>query len=39
MKERYGMPTQLKEIFKDKKLLEKIKRRLPYLFEIAQLES
>jgi hypothetical protein len=33
------MPTQLKEIFKDKKLLEKIKRRLPYLFEIAQLES
>jgi hypothetical protein len=29
----------LKEIFGDKKLVEKIKRRLPYLFQLAELES
>ncbi|MBI2251284.1 MAG: ThaI family type II restriction endonuclease [Armatimonadetes bacterium] len=27
------------EIFEDKKLIEKIQRRLPYLFQLAELES
>jgi len=31
--------SRLKEIFEDKKLVEKIKRRLPYLFQLAELES
>jgi len=33
------MPNRLIEIFEDKKLVEKIKRRLPYLFQLAELES
>jgi len=33
------MPGQLIEIFKDKKLVNKIKTRLPYLFQLAELES
>lgn len=33
------MPSRLAEIFKDEKLVEKIKRRLPYLFQLAELES
>ncbi len=33
------MPSRLIEIFEDKKLIEKIKRRLPYLFQLAELES
>ena len=33
------MSGRLKEIFEDKKLLEKIKSRLPYLFQLAELES
>jgi hypothetical protein len=34
-----GMSSHLIEIFGDGKLLEKIKRRLPYLFQLAELES
>jgi hypothetical protein len=33
------MPSRLIEIFEDGKLVEKIKRRLPYLFQLAELES
>ncbi|MEM2971791.1 MAG: ThaI family type II restriction endonuclease [Candidatus Bathyarchaeia archaeon] len=33
------MPSRLVEIFKDEKLVDKIKRRLPYLFQLAELES
>ena len=33
------MPSRLVEIFEDRKLTEKIKRRLPYLFQLAELES
>jgi len=33
------MPSRLIEIFEDEKLVEKIKRRLPYLFQLAELES
>ncbi len=33
------MSSYLTEIFKDEKLVEKIKRRLPYLFQLAELES
>lgn len=33
------MDSRLIEIFKDEKLVEKIKRRLPYLFQLAELES
>lgn len=33
------MPSHLVEIFEDEKLVEKIKRRLPYLFQLAELES
>jgi len=33
------MVSRLSEIFEDKKLIEKIKKRLPYLFQIAALES
>jgi hypothetical protein len=33
------MPTRLIEIFEDKTLIEKIQRRLPYLFQLAELES
>ncbi|MBT9130384.1 MAG: hypothetical protein DDT41_00664 [candidate division WS2 bacterium] len=33
------MPDRLIEIFEDEKLVEKIKRRLPYLFQLAELES
>jgi len=33
------MPSHLIEIFEDEKLVEKIKRRLPYLFQLAELES
>lgn len=33
------MPNRLLEIFNDKQLVERIKRRLPYLFQIAELES
>jgi len=33
------MPGHLIEIFEDKKLVEKIKKRLPYLFQLAELES
>lgn len=33
------MSDRLSEIFNDEKLVEKIKRRLPYLFQLAELES
>lgn len=33
------MPSRLREIFEDKKLVEKIKKRLPYLFQLAEGES
>jgi hypothetical protein len=33
------MVSRLSEIFEDEKLIEKIKKRLPYLFQLAQLES
>src|SRR4030043_60946 len=33
------MAGKLTEIFTDKKLIEKIKKRLPYLFQLAELES
>jgi hypothetical protein len=33
------MSKQLIEIFEDEKLVEKIQRRLPYLFQLAELES
>jgi hypothetical protein len=33
------MSSRLIEIFEDEKLVEKIKRRLPYLFQLAELES
>lgn len=33
------MPSPLIEIFEDTKLVEKIKTRLPYLFQLAELES
>ncbi len=31
--------SHLKEIFEDEKLIEKIRRRLPYMFQLAELES
>ncbi len=33
------MLSRLVEIFEDRKLVEKIKKRLPYLFQLAELES
>jgi len=33
------MPSRLIEIFEDEKLTAKIKKRLPYLFQLAELES
>jgi len=33
------MSSRLLEIFEDEQLVEKIKRRLPYLFQLAELES
>jgi len=33
------LPNRLIEIFEDEKLVEKIKRRLPYLFQLAESES
>jgi len=33
------MPRRLIEIFEDAKLVEKIKARLPYLFQLAESES
>jgi len=33
------MPSRLTEIFEDAKLVEKVKKRLPYLFHLAELES
>jgi len=33
------MPNRIVEIFEDKKLVDKIKERLPYLFQLAELES
>jgi len=33
------MPDRLKEIFEDERLKEKIRKRLPYLFQLAELES
>jgi len=33
------MSSRLIEIFEDEKLVEKIKKRLPYLFQLAELES
>lgn len=33
------MSKRLIEIFKDEKIVERIKRRLPYLFQLAELES
>jgi len=33
------MPGRLIELFEDEKLVEKIKMRLPYLFQLAELES
>ena len=32
------MSAHLKEIFEDAQLIEKIKQRLPYLFQLAELE-
>jgi len=33
------MPSRLIDIFEDQKLVAKIKKRLPYLFQLAELES
>jgi hypothetical protein len=33
------MARRLVEIFEDKKLVDKIGKRLPYLFQLAELES
>jgi hypothetical protein len=33
------MSSRLIEIFEDQKLVEKIKNRLPHLFQLAELES
>ncbi len=33
------MSSRLIEMFEDERLVEKIKRRLPYLFQLAELES
>lgn len=33
------MSSRLIEIFEDEKLVEKIRKRLPYLFHLAELES
>lgn len=33
------MPSRLREISEDEKLVEKIKRCLPYLFQLVELES
>jgi len=33
------MPSRLLELFEDPKIIQKIKTRLPYLFQIAELES
>ena len=33
------MPSRLGEIFKDERLVENIRKRLPYLFQLAELES
>jgi len=33
------MSSKLIEIFNDEKLVDKIKSRLPYLFQLAELES
>lgn len=33
------MASRLDEIFEDKKIVEKIKKRLPYLFQLAELKS
>lgn len=33
------MPSHLEEVFKDNKLTDKIKKRLPHLFHLAELES
>lgn len=33
------MQSRLVEIFEDQKLIEKIKKRLPYLFQLAEIES
>ncbi|MEM2144250.1 MAG: ThaI family type II restriction endonuclease [Candidatus Jordarchaeaceae archaeon] len=33
------MTSRLAELFEDQKLIEKIKRQLPYLFQLAELES
>lgn len=33
------MPSRLVEIFEDKNLVDKIRKRLPYLFQLAELES
>ncbi len=33
------MSSRLGEIFEDRKLVEKIERRLPYLFQLAELRE
>ncbi|CAD7768909.1 hypothetical protein AIOGIFDO_00460 [Candidatus Methanoperedenaceae archaeon GB37] len=33
------MPDRLAEAFTDEKLVDRIKTRLPYLFQLAELES
>ncbi len=33
------MASRLIEIFEDEKIVEKVKKRLPYLFQLAELES
>jgi len=33
------MASRLIDIFEDEKLVEKVKKRLPYLFQLAELES
>ena len=33
------MSSRLIEIFEDKKLIQRIKRRLPYLFQLAEKEN
>lgn len=33
------MVSRLIEVFEDKKLVDEIRKRLPYLFQLAELES
>lgn len=33
------MSARLRELFEDQSLVDKVKRRLPYLFQLAEVES